>query len=245
MEKGGRAGGREEGGGIFFWWYSCSHCQASYDAGIFDSWIPIFFTWNGLFTKKVNRAVFPALLVPSGFQRLRHLNLEQKILASLSHPSSLKQLFYAAYLSSSGPLCDANTGEFDHDMIHGEGLWSWPDGSSFAGQAKHGRREGKGLFVTAMRVSLRPQELYYLWQSKKTSMFKCNCPLVLNSIGIVLARFSIIGIARRGKLLLRTKDNAHNLAEYLLGSGALLVHFFESPVKKYPFYRYVCTMEME
>lgn len=47
----------------------------------------------------------------------------------------------------------ACSGEFDHDMIHGEGLWVWPDGSSYAGRASHGRREGKGLYVTKMRVS--------------------------------------------------------------------------------------------
>lgn len=58
-----------------------------------------------------------------------------------------------------GPLCSsANAaGEFDHDLIHGEGLWSWPDGSSYVGQAKHGVREGKGLYVTAMKVSIEKQ----------------------------------------------------------------------------------------
>lgn len=39
-------------------------------------------------------------------------------------------------------------------MIHGEGVWNWPDGSSYAGEAKHGYREGKGLYVTHMRVSI-------------------------------------------------------------------------------------------
>lgn len=38
-------------------------------------------------------------------------------------------------------------------MIHGEGLWTWPDGSSYAGEAKHGLREGKGLYSSEMRVS--------------------------------------------------------------------------------------------
>lgn len=49
-------------------------------------------------------------------------------------------------------------GEFDHDLIHGEGLWSWPDGSSYAGQTKHGVREGKGFYVTAMRVSEKTKQ---------------------------------------------------------------------------------------
>ena len=57
---------------------------------------------------------------------------------------------------SGAPCLSSNAaGEFDHDLIHGEGLWSWPDGSSYAGQAKHGVREGKGLYVTAMEVSTR------------------------------------------------------------------------------------------
>lgn len=33
-------------------------------------------------------------------------------------------------------------------------MWKWPDGSTYAGQAKHGNREGKGLYVTKMRVSV-------------------------------------------------------------------------------------------
>lgn len=41
-------------------------------------------------------------------------------------------------------------------MIHGEGLWTWPDGSSYAGEAKHGLREGKGLYSSEMRVSSVP-----------------------------------------------------------------------------------------
>lgn len=45
-------------------------------------------------------------------------------------------------------------GEFNHDVIHGEGVWHWTDGSMYAGQAKHGNREGRGLYITAMRVSL-------------------------------------------------------------------------------------------
>lgn len=55
-----------------------------------------------------------------------------------------------------GAFCSSKNaaGEFDHDLIHGEGLWSWPDGSSYAGQAKHGVREGKGLYVTEMKVSI-------------------------------------------------------------------------------------------
>lgn len=51
-------------------------------------------------------------------------------------------------------------GEFDHDQIHGEGLWSWPDGSSYAGQAKHGVREGKGLYVSPMKVKHKHTYMY-------------------------------------------------------------------------------------
>lgn len=78
-------------------------------------------------------------------------------------------LFHLTNLSSNSALplispclgalrSSANTaGEFDHDLIHGEGLWSWPDGSSYAGQTKHGVREGKGLYVTAMKVPIEKQ----------------------------------------------------------------------------------------
>lgn len=58
-------------------------------------------------------------------------------------PFILKTLFFVILI-----------GEFDHDVIHGEGQWTWPDGSSYAGQSKHGYREGKGLYVTDMRVSV-------------------------------------------------------------------------------------------
>ena len=47
-------------------------------------------------------------------------------------------------------------------MIHGEGLWSWPDGSSYAGEAKHGLREGKGLFASEMRVSSTAEVLLFV-----------------------------------------------------------------------------------
>lgn len=67
-------------------------------------------------------------------------------LSTTKHPFPLSVL--AALCSSTN-----SAGEFDHDLIHGEGLWSWPDGSSYAGQAKHGVREGKGLYVTAMKVN--------------------------------------------------------------------------------------------
>lgn len=66
------------------------------------------------------------------------------------------------------------TGEFDHDLIHGEGLWSWPDGSSYAGQAKHGVREGRGLYVTAMKVSIEPRHRRY--SSTNTFLEKSNSP---------------------------------------------------------------------
>lgn len=53
------------------------------------------------------------------------------------------------------PGAFTSPGEFSNNMIHGEGLWRWLDGSMHAGEAKKGKREGKGLYVNSMRVIRR------------------------------------------------------------------------------------------